>query len=83
MRKRSIACACSFDFLFLVPFIQEPVMSKTWKDVLQGQISEDWAREIDNFEAQMTLRKANKIEEKIFAETLPLRRTLIDGLLGR
>jgi sulfite reductase (ferredoxin) len=44
-------------------------MSKNWKDVLQGQISEEWAREIDSFEAQMTLRKQGKIEEKVFAET--------------
>jgi len=44
-------------------------MSKSWKDVLAGQISEEWAREIDLFEAQMMLRKAGKIEEKVFAET--------------
>ncbi|MDB5295271.1 MAG: nitrite and sulphite reductase 4Fe-4S region [Phycisphaerales bacterium] len=44
-------------------------MNKTWKDVLQGQLPEDWAREIDNFEAQMLLRKQGKIEEKVFAET--------------
>lgn len=44
-------------------------MSKSWKDVLAGRIPEDWGREIDNFEAQMTLRKGGKIEEKIFAET--------------
>lgn len=44
-------------------------MSKNWKDVLQGQLPEDWAREIDNFEAQMTLRKRGNIEEKVFAET--------------
>ena len=41
----------------------------TWKDKLAGQIREDWAREIDNFEAQIVLRKAGKIEEKVFAET--------------
>lgn len=44
-------------------------MSKNWKDALQGQLPEDWSREIDNFEAQMTLRKQGKIEEKVFAET--------------
>ena len=41
----------------------------TWKDALKGRIREDWAREIDNFEAQMHLRKQGKIEEKIFAES--------------
>ncbi|HEX8913217.1 MAG TPA: hypothetical protein VF796_12730, partial [Humisphaera sp.] len=43
--------------------------AKSWKDVLAGKIREDWAREIDNFEAQMLLRKQGKIEEKVFAET--------------
>ncbi len=43
--------------------------SLTWKDKLQGQIREDWAREIDQFEAQIALRKAGKIDEKVFAET--------------
>src|SRR5215213_7386801 len=41
----------------------------TWKDKLQGQIREDWAREIDQFEAQIILRRAGKIDEKVFAET--------------
>lgn len=44
-------------------------MAITWKEKLQGQIPEDWAREIDHFEAQMMLRKQGKIEEKVFAET--------------
>lgn len=43
--------------------------SPTWKDKLQGQIREDWAREIDQFEAQIALRKQGKIDEKVFAET--------------
>src|SRR3954467_14723976 len=41
----------------------------TWKDKLAGQIREDWAREIDQFEAQIALRKQGKIDEKVFAET--------------
>src|SRR6186713_2385681 len=41
----------------------------TWKDKLAGQIREDWAREIDQFEAQIELRKQGKIDEKVFAET--------------
>jgi sulfite reductase beta subunit-like hemoprotein/uncharacterized protein (UPF0332 family) len=43
--------------------------TKTWKDQLHGQIREDWAREIDSFEAQIALRKQGKIDEKVFAET--------------
>ena len=57
-------------------------MNKTWKDALQGQLPEDWAREIDNFEAQMLLRKAAKIEEKVFAETR-LRRLVRENAPGR
>ncbi len=44
-------------------------MATTWKDILQPRIPEDWAREIDSFEAQIALRKQGKIEEKVFAET--------------
>src|SRR5437016_8215305 len=46
-----------------------PMNPTTWKEKLQGRIPEDWGREIDSFEAQMRLRKAGKIEEKVFAET--------------
>jgi sulfite reductase (ferredoxin) len=41
----------------------------SWKEKLAGQIREDWAREIDAFEAQIALRKQGKIDEKVFAET--------------
>src|SRR5690348_397175 len=41
----------------------------TWKDKLEGQISPEMAREIDQFEAMMALRKQGKIDEKVFAET--------------
>ena len=41
----------------------------TWKDKLESQISPEMAREIDQFEAQMHLRKQGKIEERVFAET--------------
>ena len=44
-------------------------MAVTWKDKLQGVIRDDWAREIDSFEAQIALRKNGKIEERVFAET--------------
>src|SRR6476660_4996211 len=43
--------------------------SLTWKDKLEGRISPEMWREIDQFEAQMHLRKAGKIEERVFAET--------------
>src|SRR5437660_8193239 len=43
--------------------------SLSWKDKLEGQISPEMAREIDQFEAQMHLRKQGKIEERVFAET--------------
>ncbi len=42
---------------------------KTWKEALGAQIPEAWGREIDIFETQIELRKKNKIEEKLFAET--------------
>ncbi len=41
----------------------------TWKEKLEGQMPEDWAREIDIFENQMELRRQGKVEEKLFAET--------------
>jgi sulfite reductase (ferredoxin) len=43
--------------------------SKTWKQTLGAHIPEAWGREIDIFETQIELRKKNKIEEKLFAET--------------
>jgi sulfite reductase (ferredoxin) len=42
---------------------------KTWKEALGNQIPEAWGREIDIFDTQIELRKKNKIEEKLFAET--------------
>ncbi|HEY2409146.1 MAG TPA: nitrite/sulfite reductase [Polyangiaceae bacterium] len=44
-------------------------VAATWKEKLAGHVREDWAREIDVFETQIELRKKNKIEEKLFAET--------------
>jgi sulfite reductase (ferredoxin) len=48
-------------------------MNLTWKEKLSGDMPPAWEAEIDHFEAQMLLRKAGKIEEKVFAE-LRLRR---------
>lgn len=41
----------------------------TWKEKLQRQIPEDLAQQIDVFESQMELRRQDKIDEKVFAET--------------
>ncbi|HCR17308.1 MAG TPA: sulfite reductase [Candidatus Latescibacteria bacterium] len=41
----------------------------TWKEKLKDQVPEDLAREIDNFESSMALRKQGKLEESIFSET--------------
>ena len=41
----------------------------TWRERLAGRMPEALAEEIDVFETQMTLRRAGKLEEKIFAET--------------
>src|SRR2546421_1255795 len=44
-------------------------MAITWKEKLGNSIPEQLAKEIDAFEAQISLRKLGKIEEKVFAET--------------
>ena len=44
-------------------------MSLNWKDKLADHIPANWGQEIDSFEAQIALRKSQKIEEKVFAET--------------
>lgn len=41
----------------------------TWKEKLQPAIRSDWAEEIDVFDRQLQLRKAGKMEERLFAET--------------
>src|SRR5277367_6386393 len=43
--------------------------SLTWKERLGDRVRADWGQEIDVFEAQITLRKQGKIDEKVFAET--------------
>ncbi len=40
-----------------------------WKEKLSGQLPLNLEPEIDAFEAQIALRKAGKIDEKVFAET--------------
>jgi len=41
----------------------------SWKEKLTGQLPETLAREIDNFETEIALRKQGKLDEKLFAET--------------
>src|SRR5262245_19296595 len=43
-------------------------MTKTWKEVLQDSLDPALAREIDAFESELLLRRAGRIEEKLFAE---------------
>src|SRR5688572_6809092 len=43
--------------------------ASSWKDKLAGDMPPFWAEQIDEFEAQIRLRKAGKIDEKVFAET--------------
>lgn len=40
-----------------------------WKDRLAGRMPEHLAREVDNFETEIILRKNRKLDEKLFAET--------------
>src|SRR5215831_3653531 len=43
--------------------------NSSWKEKLSGQMPETLAREIDNFETEIVLRKQGKLDEKLFAET--------------
>ncbi|HET8939303.1 MAG TPA: nitrite/sulfite reductase [Polyangiales bacterium] len=41
----------------------------SWKELLGSRVQAGWAAEIDDFELQIRLRKAGKVDEKVFAET--------------
>ncbi len=45
------------------------VSNDLWAQQLAGKIPEHLAREIDNFETEIALRKQGKIDERVFAET--------------
>src|ERR1700680_2364377 len=45
------------------------VTNSSWAERLAGKIPESLAREIDIFETEIELRKQNKIDERLFAET--------------
>lgn len=40
-----------------------------WKTSLDGKMPEDWAKEINDFEMEISLKKQGKVEDRIFAET--------------
>src|SRR5690348_18158413 len=40
-----------------------------WKECLQGRIAQPLASELDKFESEVLLKKAGKMEDKVFAET--------------
>jgi sulfite reductase (ferredoxin) len=42
---------------------------ESWKDTLAERMDAGWAEEIDQFEAQLQLRKNGKLDEKVVAET--------------
>src|SRR3954462_10541606 len=46
-----------------------PADGPSWKEKLAGDMLPLWAEQIDEFETQIILRKAGKIDEKVFAET--------------
>src|SRR5579862_6451930 len=45
------------------------VSNSLWAERLAGKIPESLAREIDNFETDIALRKQGKVDERLFAET--------------
>src|SRR5688500_6743487 len=42
---------------------------KSWKQLLHGVIREPWAREIDVYESQLALKRKQRLDDKVFAET--------------
>src|SRR5689334_10426515 len=45
------------------------VSNRAWRDRLAGQMPAELAEEIDVFDTEIELRKAGKLDEKVFAET--------------
>lgn len=43
--------------------------ARHWRDRLKSAIPAEWAKEIDDFEAEIRLKKQGKIEDRVFAET--------------
>ena len=44
-------------------------MRESWKSALQDRMPPDLSHEIDLFEGQMELRRQDRLDEKVFAET--------------
>lgn len=42
---------------------------QNWKETVEADVPDERAREIEIFEGQVQLRKQNKVDEKVFAET--------------
>ena len=40
-----------------------------WRECLQGQLPQPLASELDKFESEVLLKKAGKMDDKVFAET--------------
>ncbi len=45
------------------------VSNPLWKEKLAGQLAPQLAREVDIFDSEVALKKAGKVDDKIFAET--------------
>lgn len=43
--------------------------ASTWKQILEEKMPDYLAKEIDHFEGQILLKKQNKLDDKVFAET--------------
>ena len=43
--------------------------NEVWKERLRGEITPQMAEEIDVFETEIQLRRQEKVDEKLFAET--------------
>ncbi|HEY6724559.1 MAG TPA: nitrite/sulfite reductase [Polyangiaceae bacterium] len=45
------------------------MQTKSWKQLLAGALHEPWAREIDAYESQLALKREERLDDKVFAET--------------
>jgi sulfite reductase (ferredoxin) len=48
---------------------ENPASTSSWRETLRSRIADGLAQEIDAYETQIQLRKAGRIDEKVFAET--------------
>src|SRR3954468_9860089 len=51
------------------PEIYTSAAAKHWKAVLSDRLPSEWRKNVDEFEADITLKKMGKIDHKLFAET--------------